>query len=51
MFVFISALCWKTWCNLVEPVLDLRLYLEEQRYSVMYIFVNTYILSFCFEKN
>ena len=48
MFVFISALSagrhvatlWSLYC----------LCLEEQHYSVMYIFVNFYIFSFRFEK-
>jgi len=34
----------------MEPVLDVRLCLEEQHYSVMYIFVHFYIFSFCFVK-
>ena len=50
MFVFISALSPGRRCNLVEPVLDVCLCLEEQHYSVMYIFVNFYIFFFLFRK-
>ena len=50
MFVFISALLEDMIQPYVEPVLDDCLCLEEQHYSVMYIFVHCYIFSFCFVK-
>ena len=47
MFVFISALSAAALWSLYWMV---RLCLEEQHYSVMYIFVHFYIFSFCFVK-
>ena len=50
MFVFISALSAGRHDATLWSLVDVRLWLEEQHYSVMYIFVHFYIFSFCFVK-